>query len=301
MRFKDRADAGTKLAEALARYRPENPIVLALSRGGVPVATQVASALSSPLDILLVRKVISPIQQDLTLGAIADGGEPIIIRNPHVIESTATSEEEFKELCRIVLHEIERQRLRYVGERIGPDLEGRVVIVIDDGVITGTTMRAALRAVRARRPKKLIVAVPVAIAESFKSLRSLVDDAICLTALGPIEGVRNFYDDFRELTDRDVLQALGTVSRPQRTQASSGAVEADSVRRLVGDLDAVKTSAILALDPTEGELEQAAMWAAGNGDLQARAGRLLAGKAAAIFDIITAGEEDEPFANPGGR
>jgi predicted phosphoribosyltransferase len=293
MCFRDRADAGRKLATALAHYESENPIILALPRGGVPVAAEVAVALNAPLDILLVRKIASAIQPDLALGAVVDGGEPIIVRNPNVIESTATNEEEFEALCKRELEEIERQRGQYLGERIGLSPEGRVVIVVDDAVMTGATMRAALQATRARKPKKLVLAVPVSMAESFKKLRSVADEAICLTALAPVDGVRGFYDDFKELTDGEVVGSLAKCFDSRHGKVPRAAIDSESLRRVAGDLEPIKAAEILALEPNEGELEEAVIWAAGNGDLQAKAGRPLDGKAAKIFDIITADEEDE--------
>ena len=208
MRFQDRADAGRKLAGALADYRHQNAVILALPRGGVAVAAEVASAFDAPLDIVLVRKIGAPIQPELALGAVVDGAEPIIVRNPAVIESTATNEEEFQELCQSELKEIERRRKLFVGGRSSVGLEGSVVIIVDDGIATGATMRAAVRAIRIRKPKKLVLAVPVASADVIETLRPEVDDVICLTDLGGWGAIGYFYDDFRQLTDKDVVETL---------------------------------------------------------------------------------------------
>ncbi len=221
MRFRDRVDAGRQLGRALLHYSDAKPIVLALPRGGVTVAAEVASALHAQLDILLVRKIGVPMQPELALGAVVDGGEPIIVRNPYIIESTATSEEEFQALCQTELKEIERRRQLYLGKRRAPDLEGRVVIVVDDGIATGATMRAALRALRARKLKKLVLAVPVAPAETIESLGTEADDVICLTDLGPWGGISYFYDDFRQLRDHDVIDTLALFARHETKEISA--------------------------------------------------------------------------------
>ena len=215
MRFRDRAEAGRMLGRALGRYKGQKPVILALPRGGVAVAAEVASALDAPLDIVLVRKIGAPIQPELALGAVVDGAEPIIERNPPIIESTATTEEEFQSLCESELKEIGRRRKLYVGERSSVDLEGRLVIIVDDGIATGATMRAAIRAIRIRKPKTLVLAVPVASADALETLQPEVDVVICLTDLGPWGAIGYFYDDFQQLTDRDVVEMLALFPSPQ--------------------------------------------------------------------------------------
>jgi predicted phosphoribosyltransferase len=180
MRFTDRVDAGQRLAARLAAYDNPKPIILALPRGGVAVAAEVAAALDAPLDIILVRKIGAPMQPELTLGVVVDGREPIITRNPYVMESTATTEEEFKALCRGELAEIERRRQRYVGHRQPVDVTGRAAIIVDDGIATGATARGALQATRTRKPKKLVLAVP-------RQLKSLRRSALKLTRLSVSE------------------------------------------------------------------------------------------------------------------
>jgi predicted phosphoribosyltransferase len=291
MRFKDRGDAGRKLAARLASYRNERPVILALPRGGVAVAAEVAAALAAPLDIVLVRKIGAPMQPELALGAVVDGREPIVTRNPYIIESTATTEQEFKTLCQEQIAEIERRRQRYVGHRKPVDVSGRTVIVVDDGIATGATARAALQATRVRRPRKLVLAVPVAPAEAVESLAHDADEVICLAEIGPFGAIGYHYDDFRQLTDDDVVSVLARF-HPHET-AGSIKVNAQDVRSVVGDVDDTKVTEILTLAPTPEELADAAMWVTGNGDLRAREGHKLQGKTARIVSILTADQEDE--------
>ena len=166
MPFNDRLEAGQKLAKALSRYRKQQPAILALPRGGVPVAAEIASALDAPLDLVLVRKIGVPFQPELAMGAVVDGDAPLIVRNEDVIDSAGIGETEFKAVCDRELTEIEGRRRRYLGDRERVEVAGRTAIVVDDGIATGATMRAALRATRLRNPKRLVLAVPVAATES---------------------------------------------------------------------------------------------------------------------------------------
>src|SRR5450830_2030812 len=150
MPFIDRTDAGRQLAKALARYEAQRPVVLALPRGGVPVAAKVATVLDAPLDLILVRKIGVPFQPELAMGAVVDGREPVIVRNEDVISLTGVSEQEFTATCDQQLAEIERRRKLYLGDRPHPQIAGRTVIVVDDGIATGATTRAALHADRKR-------------------------------------------------------------------------------------------------------------------------------------------------------
>lgn len=180
MPFIDRSDAGRKLAGALAGYKDELPVVLALPRGGVPVAAEVAAALDAPLDLILVRKLGVPAEPELAMGAVVDGAAPIVVRNDDVIRIADVGEAEFNAARDAELAEIERRRRRYLGDRERADVAGRTAIVIDDGIATGATIRAALRATRMRKPKKLVVAVPVAPTESRVELRGEADDIVCV-------------------------------------------------------------------------------------------------------------------------
>src|ERR1022692_2559245 len=150
MPFIDRTDAGRQLAKALARYKAQRPVVLALPRGGLPVAVEVAAALDAPLDLILVRKIGVPFQPELAMGAVVDGGASIIVRNEDVIQHAGIDEAAFKAVYNVEFAEIERRRERYLGNRERAEIAGRTAIVIDDGIATGATTRAALRATRMR-------------------------------------------------------------------------------------------------------------------------------------------------------
>ncbi|MGZ8388123.1 MAG: phosphoribosyltransferase [Rhodoplanes sp.] len=208
MPFRNRADAGRKLAAALAAYKDERPVVLALPRGGVPVAAEVAAALDAPLDLVLVRKLGVPIQPELAMGAVVDGTAPIVVRNEDVIRLTGVSEEDMQAVCAEELAEIERRRGRYLGTRARVDIAGRVAIVVDDGIATGATTRAALRALRLRGPKKLILAVPVAPTETLAAMREEADDVVCLEDYVDFGAIGFFYADFRQVSDNEVIAAL---------------------------------------------------------------------------------------------
>ena len=208
MPFKDRPDAGRKLAKALAAYKDQHPVILALPRGGVPVAAEVATALHAPLDLILVRKIGVPIQPELAMGAVVDGGAPIIVRNEDVIRLAGIDETEFKAICDSELAEIERRRQRYLGSRERSDVAGRIAIVIDDGIATGATIRAALRATRMRNPKKLVLAVPVAPTDNLAALHSDADEVVCLEDYEFFEAIGLYYANFNQVTDEEVIEML---------------------------------------------------------------------------------------------
>lgn len=216
MPFKDRAEAGRKLAKALASYKEEEPVVLALPRGGVPVAAEVCAALNAPLDLILVRKIGVPLQPELAMGAVVDGGAPIVVRNEDVIKLAGIDEAAFKEVCDRELAEIDRRRQRYLGGRARAEVEGRTAIVIDDGVATGATTRAALRATRARKPKKLVLAVPVAPTDSLAALRADADDVVCLENYELFGAIGFYYADFRQISDEEVIDIFKRFPLPGR-------------------------------------------------------------------------------------
>ena len=208
MTFRDRSDAGRRLARALSAYRGRNAVVLALPRGGVPVAAEVAEALDAPLDLILVRKIGVPFQPELAMGAVVDGAAPIIVRNQEVIELSGTTADEFEAVCAKELVEIERRRKFYLGERTRAPITGQVIIVVDDGIATGATTRAALKAIRNRKPKELVLAVPVAPPDTIERLRGEVDALICLETPESFGAIGCFYQDFRQVGDEEVVQIL---------------------------------------------------------------------------------------------
>jgi putative phosphoribosyl transferase len=208
MPFTDRSDAGRRLAGALAGYKDQCPVILALPRGGVAVAAEVAAALEAPLDLVLVRKLGVPSEPELAMGAVVDGVDPIVVRNEDVIRMTEVGAAEFDATRDAELAEIERRRWRYLGERPRVEVEGRTAIVIDDGIATGATIRAALRATRMRKPKTLVVAVPVAPTESIEELRGEADDIVCLEQHKFFRAIGTYYANFRQMTDQEVVETL---------------------------------------------------------------------------------------------
>jgi putative phosphoribosyl transferase len=208
MPFKDRTEAGRKLAAALVRYRDRQPVVLALPRGGVAVATEVAAALDAPLDLILVRKIGVPYQPELAMGAVVDGAQPVIVRNEDVIRASGVGGAEFKRVCDAELAEIERRRKLYLKDRARAEVSGRTVIVVDDGVATGATTRAALRATRVRKPEKLVLAVPVAPTDSIAALKPDADEIVCLESYDSFGALGFYYTDFHQVSDEEVIAAL---------------------------------------------------------------------------------------------
>jgi predicted phosphoribosyltransferase len=212
-RFRNRREAGRLLAAKLAAYanRPD-VLVLALPRGGVPVAYEVARALGAPLDVFLVRKLGVPGQEELAMGAVASGGVRVIngpvVRAlripPELIDAVAAREQE----------EIARQERLYRGDRPPPDIRGRTVILVDDGLATGATMLAAVKALRQQQPSRIIVAVPIASRETCEQLQSEVDDIVCAMTAEPFYAVGLWYQDFSQTSDdevRDLLRAAPPV------------------------------------------------------------------------------------------
>ena len=208
MSFRDRSDAGRALAQALAKYKDERPVILALPRGGVPVAAEVAAALKAPLDLILVRKIGVPMQPELAMGAVVDGKTPLVVRNEDVIAMAGISDEEFKAVRGRELAEIERRRERYLGGRLPVEIAGRTVIIVDDGIATGATTRAALRAIRARKPKKLVLAVPVAPTDTIEAMYGEADEIVSLEQHILFGAIGIYYSDFRQISDEEVIEIL---------------------------------------------------------------------------------------------
>lgn len=208
MIFRDREEAGVRLAAALRRFKASNPVVLALPRGGVAVAFEVARELAAPLDLILVRKIGAPWQRELAVAAVVDGERMDVVVNEGVIEALGLSEAYVQEEAKREVEEIERRREAYLGERERVRIAGRTAIVVDDGIATGATVRAALRAVRRREPSHLVLAVPVAPLETLESLRTEVDEVVCLATPFPFGAIGAFYADFRQVSDDEVRGLL---------------------------------------------------------------------------------------------
>lgn len=222
--FEDRSDAGRQLASELMRYRDRRPVVLALPRGGVPVGFEVAKALHAPLDLVLVRKIGVPWQPELAIGAVADGQPPEVVLNDEIIDRLGIAEDSIAQEATKQLEEIARRRTIYLRGRSPIALGGRTVIVVDDGIATGATMRAALQSVRRRAPKRMILAVPVAASSTVEALRGLVDDTICLTAPSDLGAIGFYYMDFSQVSDNQVIDLLDAalkeaVKAPHPSQA----------------------------------------------------------------------------------
>jgi len=209
MPFLDRTEAGRRLAKALAGYKDRNPAVLALPRGGVPVAVEIAASLAAPLDLVFVRKIGVPFQPELAMGAVVDGAAPLTVRNEEVIFATRVSEAAFAAIRDRELAEIRRRRERYSHGRAPLDVAGKTAIVVDDGVATGATTRAALRAVRKQAPAELVLAVPVAASDTLRDLRSEADAIVCLEEHAQFGAIGAYYRDFRQVSDEEVTDLLG--------------------------------------------------------------------------------------------
>jgi putative phosphoribosyl transferase len=216
MSFKNRSDAGQKLAARLAQYKGQDVVLLALPRGGVPVAAEVAEVLNAPIDLVLVRKIGVPSQPELAMGAIVDGESPIVVRNEEVIRHAGVNERGFLAVREREFAELERRRRLYLGGRRRIGVKDRIAIVIDDGIATGATVRAALRAIRMRQPKKLILAVPVGPTDTIEAMREEADEVHCLEIHEDFGAIGYFYKDFRQITDKEVIDILARFSGPER-------------------------------------------------------------------------------------
>lgn len=206
--FADRSKAGRCLGEALLRFRSEQPLVLALPRGGVPVAFEVAQALAAPLDLILVRKIGAPFQPELAIGAVVDGGQAETVLNRDLVGELQIPEGYLESERARQLEEIERRRRLYQAGRPKLEVRGRTAIVVDDGIATGATMEAALLATRRAGPSRLVLAVPVAPPDTLERLRPQVDEIECLVTPTRMGAIGMFYADFRQLSDGEVISLL---------------------------------------------------------------------------------------------
>ena len=211
-RFHDRRDGGRALAKLLSRYanRPD-VLVLALPRGGVPVGYEVATALNAPLDVFVVRKLGVPGHEELAMGAIATGGVRVI--NPEVVDPLGITPEEIDSITRSELEELQRRERLYRGDRPPPELYNKTVILVDDGLATGSTMRAAAAAVKMQSPARTIVAVPVAAADTCDDLRHEVDEVVCAYTPSPFHAVGLWYEHFNQTSDEEVRALLARTQR----------------------------------------------------------------------------------------
>jgi putative phosphoribosyl transferase len=208
-RFADRLEAARALAKRLAgEHLPPPLLVLALPRGGVPIGAEVARVLGAPLDLLLVRKIGAPWQRELAVAAVVDGDAPEVVIDDETSEATGASRAYIDEQAQIEWREIERRRERYLRGRAPLPVLGKTVIVVDDGIATGTTMRAALKALRRRQPARLVLAVPVAPHDTLMQLKREVDRIICLSEPSPFRAIGLHYVDFHQVSDDEVIAAL---------------------------------------------------------------------------------------------
>jgi putative phosphoribosyl transferase len=205
--FADRREAGRTLASALDAYRGhKDVVVLALPRGGVPVAFEVAEALDAPLDLFLVRKLGTPGQRELAMGAIASGGVRVI--NHEVVNWLGITPEQIDAVAADEQRELERRQNAYLEGRQPLEVQGRVAIVVDDGLATGSTMKAAVEAVKARGAARVVVAVPVGAADTCRELRALADEVVCARMPEPFRAVGEWYRNFEQTTDEEVMQLI---------------------------------------------------------------------------------------------
>jgi putative phosphoribosyl transferase len=211
--FADRRDAGRRLAEKVAALQLERPIVLALPRGGVPVGYEVASKLKAPLDIALVRKIGAPGHPELGLGAVVDGHDPHLVLNEDIVRALDPPREYVAQEKQRQLAEIERRRSLYRGDKPAPDLAGRSVVIVDDGIATGGTIRVVLQAVAHARAAYKVIAVPVAPADVVALLDREADVTICLATPELFHAVGIYYEDFAQTTDAEVIALLRDLDR----------------------------------------------------------------------------------------
>lgn len=206
--LRDRSEAGKRLAAELAELRGGDCVVLALPRGGVPIGFEIASELGAPLGLIMVRKIGAPGQPELALGAVADGGEPVTVFNSNVLSILGLTPADLEGQVLEQLKEIERRRRLYGGHLTLPPIEGRSVILVDDGIATGATTRVAIQAVRRRRPACIVLAVPVASADTLVRLEDEVDRVVCLEKSQDLEAISLHYRHFPQVPDEEVIEFL---------------------------------------------------------------------------------------------
>ena len=212
MIYHDRSDAGRRLAARLAHHAGDpSLLVLGLPRGGVPVAAEVADALGAPLDVYVVRKLGLPGQRELAMGAIASGG--VRVMNERVLVAAGVTPVEVEEVIREEQRELERRERALRGDRPAPEVEGRTIVFVDDGIATGSTMRAAIAALRARGAGKVVAAVPIAASETCAEFAEEVDEIVCAATPDPVRAISLWYEDFDQTTDAEVRELVERAAR----------------------------------------------------------------------------------------
>lgn len=211
--FHDRQDAGRRLADTLADYADQQVVVLALPRGGVPVAVEVAARLNAPLDLVMVRKLGAPDRPELAIGAIADGAHPHRVLNNEVVDILRVPDSYIERETAQQLAEIERRRAHYLQGRPREPVAGKTVVIVDDGIATGATIRAAVLSARGAGAGPVIVAAPVAAPDAAAMLRREADAVVIVEEPAWLDGISAFYSDFRQLTDDDVVELLDRAER----------------------------------------------------------------------------------------
>ena len=219
--FRDREDAGQRLAEKLAVYRGEDLVVLALPRGGVPVGYEISRSLGASLDVFVARKLGAPGREELGIGAVAQGGVRIL--NERAVKVLGVSGDYIERITEKETGEIERRLgLLRSEERPEPEVEGRIVILVDDGLATGVTALAAVQALRRRNPRHLVLAVPVCAAPSAKTMRSKVDELVCLKVTSRLEAIGFWYRNFYQVPDEEVVELLERARRERENRDAAG-------------------------------------------------------------------------------
>lgn len=206
--FKDRSDAGRQLAERVAALKLDDPVIYALPRGGIPVAIEVAKRLQAPLDLVIVRKIGAPGWPEVAMGAVVDGDDPQTIINEDVYAATGSDSAGLERARRRELEEIERRRRRYLGDRPHVSPSGRVAVIVDDGLATGATARAALAAVKRQGAALTVLAVPVAPAETIDEMRAEADEVVVVHTPAQFWAIGPFYNDFHQLSDDETVELL---------------------------------------------------------------------------------------------
>lgn len=215
MRLRDRVDAGRRLADRLLQSSFADPVVLALPRGGVPVAAEVAAALRAPLDVVVARKVGAPGHPEYGIGAVAEGGA--VVANEGALRSLGLGADDWERLVAREQREVERRVRRYRGDRPLPPVRNRDVVLVDDGLATGVTAEAALRALRAYRPARLVLAAPVCAPETARRLATVTDSVVCVFAPPDFGAVGQWYDTFGQTSDEEVVAILDEARAARRS------------------------------------------------------------------------------------